>query len=413
MTWEDRIRPAVYVSPSGVAIEFDFEDVSRSFDKRTAAFETAGQDGTYIQDSGRSGRRFPIRAFFSGENCDLEANAFEDALAERGRGRLQHPLYGTFDVVPFGSISRSDRLVTKANETAVDVLFWETTDLFPTGLTDAGSDLAQALEDFNNSAASGFENDIDLDSAVEESTFLNEYEALLSNVENTLGPISDTVESTRVKFQAVSDSINRGIDVLVDQPLALARQTLNLIQLPGRIQNQITNRLDAYGNLFNNILTDAGIQEPSETDRRHYNRFYTANLSASAMVTGSALSVVNTTFQTKPEAVAAAQVILDQFDALVAWRDDNYASLQEIDTGGDYRDLLALVAGTAAFLVDLSFSLKQERRLVLTRARTPVDLVAELYGEVDEQLDFFISSNSLTGSEILQIPAGREVVYYV
>ena len=78
-----------------------------------------------------------------------------------------------------------------------------------------------------------------------------------------------------------------------------------------------------------------------------------------------------------------------------------------------YQQLQEAAALTAGFLVFISFSLKQERRLVLDRARTVIDLAAELYGSVDDPLDFFIASNRLSGSEILELPIGREVVYYV
>ena len=64
-------------------------------------------------------------------------------------------------------------------------------------------------------------------------------------------------------------------------------------------------------------------------------------------------------------------------------------------------------------MVDLAFSLKQEKRIVLDRAFTPIELTAELYGAVDAQLDTLIQSNQLTGSEILEIPKGREIVYYI
>ena len=40
------------------------------------------------------------------------------------------------------------------------------------------------------------------------------------------------------------------------------------------------------------------------------------------------------------------------------------------------------------------------------------DLDAELYGSVDDRLDFLIESNGLTGSEILELPRGRAIVYY-
>ena len=129
--------------------------------------------------------------------------------------------------------------------------------------------------------------------------------------------------------------------------------------------------------------------------------------------TGSVLSVVNNQFATKTEALEAAETILAQFDALTEWRDDNFTSLGEIDTGTSYQQLLEAVALTAGFLVEISFTLKQERHLILNRNRTIIDLVAELYRSIDDNLDFFITSNNLSGSEILELPAGREIVYYV
>ncbi len=413
MAWTDRIKDGAYVSPSGVRVVFEFEDLSRNFDKRTAAFDTSGKDGTYIQDSGRSGRRFPMRVFISGENYDLEANAFEDACGERGRGKLEHPFYGTFDVVPFGTVARQDKLVSAGNQAIIDVLFWESTDLFPQSQGSTQADVSSSLNDFNDAMSGEFGDAIDLDTAIEEVTFVDELEAILNATENTLEGIAGTVDAVRVKFESVSKSINRGIDVLVDQPLALGRQVLRLIQLPGQAATSITARLEAYGNLFNTLLEQVGIQEPKENDSRDANRFRTADLTASAYVTGAVVSVVNNEFETKSDALSAANVILDQFDQLVEWRDDNYQSLAIIDTGDSYAQLLQTVALTAGFLVELSFTLKQERRVTLTRNRSIIDLVAELYGEVDSQLDFFINSNNLTGSEILLIPAGREIVYYV
>ena len=78
-----------------------------------------------------------------------------------------------------------------------------------------------------------------------------------------------------------------------------------------------------------------------------------------------------------------------------------------------YQRLQEAVAITAGFLVEISFTLKQESIIILDRPRTIVDLVAELYGTVDDELDFFITSNNLSGSEILELPKGREIVYYI
>lgn len=258
-----------------------------------------------------------------------------------------------------------------------------------------------------------FEQTTSLDSAVEQATFKNTYQALLDNASSGLQTIADVQDDVRSQFNAIVDSINQGIDILVAEPLTLAFQTTQLIQAPARALADIGARLDANANLANAIISGDGAVVSPSNDSQPSNEFHTNDLYASTYVTGSVVSVVNNKFVIKSEALTAAEVILNQLDDVVNWRDDNYQSLGEIDTGGAYQKLQEAVAIAAGFLVEISFSLKQERRIVLDRDRTIIDLVAELYGTVDDELDFFISSNDLTGSEILELPKGREIVYYV
>ena len=109
MAWNERIREAAYTSPSGTRLLFSYENVAMSVDKKTAAFDFPDANGTYIQDLGHTGRKYALRMFFWGNDYDLEADAFEAALLEQGTGKLEHPIYGTKNVVPFGSIKRPRR----------------------------------------------------------------------------------------------------------------------------------------------------------------------------------------------------------------------------------------------------------------------------------------------------------------
>ena len=143
------------------------------------------------------------------------------------------------------------------------------------------------------------------------------------------------------------------------------------------------------------------------------NEFYTRDIYASTYISGEVLSVVNNQFATRTEAISAAEFILNEMDALTVWRDANIQLLDIIDTGEAYQQLQESVAITAGFLVEISFTLKQERSIVLDRARTIIDLSAEIYGSIDDQLDFLIESNNLSGSEILELPKGREIVFYI
>jgi prophage DNA circulation protein len=126
LSWQDRIGEAAYTSPKGTRQTFQFEDVSKEIDKRAATFSFPGVDGTYVQDNGQSERRFPLRCIFTGADCDQAAEAFEGLLLERGSGTLEHPLYGKKTVVPYGTISRRDDLVSGANQSIIEVVFWST-----------------------------------------------------------------------------------------------------------------------------------------------------------------------------------------------------------------------------------------------------------------------------------------------
>lgn len=414
MAWNDRIREAAYTSPSGERITFGYENVSKKVDKKTTGFEFPDADGTFVQDLGHTGRKYPLRVFFWGDDYDQEADAFEAALLERGTGKLEHPIYGTVDVVPFGTITRRDDLKTGANQAVLEITLWETIGLiYPAAQNDPASAVLSAVDEYNDAVAAEFEEVTSLDSAVDGATFKNSYQALLDSASSGLRAIADVQDDVRTQFDAVVDSINQGIDILVAQPLTLAFQTAIMIQSPARALANIEARLDAYKNLAGSIISgDDAVVTPS-TDASSSNEFHTNDLYASTYVTGSVVSVVNNQFTTKTEALAAADEVLTQLEDVTNWRDQNFQSLGEVDTGGAYQQLQEAVALTAGFLVEISFTLKQERRVVLTRNRTIIDLVAEFYGSVDDQLDFFINSNDLSGSEILEVPKGREIVYYV
>ena len=407
MAWIDRLREAAYTSPSGARIAFGYEDVRRSVTRKTTAFEFPDADGTYVQDLGTGGRRYPLRVFFWGADCDLEAEAFEAALVESGVGKLEHPIYGIVDVMPFGEIVRRDDLKTAANQVVIQVVFWETTGLvYPTAQGDPGAEVLGAVDGYNTAAAEAFAATPGIDTAVGQASLKGRYERGLAAVSTALTPIAETQEDVAARFQAIEDSINLGIDVLISEPLTLGFQTLLLIQTPARAASAIADRLSAYGGLLSSLISGEGAAGSVQ-------EFQTSDLFASAQVSAMVVSVVDNVFLTKTGAVQAAEMVLAEFETLTEWRDENFDALAAVDSGEAYQQLQNAVALAAGFLVELSFSLKQERSLTIDQPRTIVDLAAELYGDVDAQLDFLISSNNLTGSEIIELPRGRRIVFYV
>lgn len=436
MAWQERLREAAYRSPNGTRTVFLFQDVSRIVEKKTSAFDFPDADGTLIQDLGRKGRRYPLRLMFSGGDHDIEADAFELTLLEKGAGVLEHPRYGQVDVVPFGEITQRDDLKTRANQTVIEVVFWDTIGTaYPTGQVDAATEALVAVDEYQAAASQELEDTLEIGTQFEEVTFRDQWDGFLDNVQTALAEVAAASAEVEAEFNAINDSINRGLDVLVSEPLTLSFQTLALIKAPARAITQIEARLNAYGALSDSIVnggsnrigtgSTGSPQIILETnDSRAANELSSRRIFAQGAVAGSVTSTMLTVqangYDTQPQAIAAAEQLLAQMAVVTDWADLNYRALDGtgidnlpvVDTGAGYQQLQEAVALAAGELIRSSFNLKRERRIVLDRARSMFDFVGEFYGDIDANLDFFINSNDLTGSEILELPKGRTVLVY-
>lgn len=421
-TWRDRTGPAIYTSPTKKRNRFQYEDISRGFDLRGSVFSFPRVNEDYVQKRGFGSRQYPSRCIFSGPDCDRQATVFEACLMEPGIGSLELPLYGKIpNVVPFGRVERVDPLKTAANQAIVEVTFWTTlAKVYPNSSKNAKNEILAALDAFDAAAANAFADGTDLTSALSKANAKGTIKSLLRDVRGALSDVSGQVASVRREFDDGVRLINEGIDTLIGTPLLLAQQIVNLIKAPARAIAGIRSRLEGYADLARRIFGSkagrpgdfpVGVSASAITRRK--NDMYIADLFAMAAVSGSVVAALEFEFQSKPDAITAAEEVASQFDDLVEWRDQGQADAEIVDTGEAYQALQEAAALTAGFLIDVSFRLVPERILMLDRPRTIIDLASELYGNVDDAtLNKLINSNKLTGSECLEVPRGRRILYY-
>lgn len=411
MAWQDRVQEAAYTPPvSGERLTFDFEDVREVTELRGARYDFVDANGSYIQPTGTSGRRFPLRVFLTGSDYDLAATSFIAALREAGTGLLEHPIYGAVDVVPLGEVSRRDDLKTAGNQAIIEVVFWETIGaLYPSGDADPASQVLQAVSEFNNAANGEFADSVDTTTKTREVSLASKVQNTIATVRTATQTVASSTNAVANEVNDIFDSVNTSIDTLVGRPLALAAQISQLIQSPGRAAALWSDKLTAYRALADGIFTNTY----GESTARSRNNFRTDDLAASNALAGAITGAVNSQFETQPEALEAAQSILTLSDDLNTWREASHTALELTDTGGAYQQWQEAAALAAGFLIEISFTLAQERTVTLDRQRTIVDLCAELYGSVDDRLDFFIASNGLTGDDIIELQVGKQIRYYV
>lgn len=436
--WRSRLRPGVFKSPSGTPIRFQYVDLEREFELRGTPWEFPQVNDAYVQRKGFGPRKYPLVCYFSGDNCDLIATAFEAALCEPGQGTLEHPLYGVLtNVVPFGPVQRKDAVTTAGNQSIVTVTFWTTTGaVYPNSDPASQNEIANAIKFFNVQAAQAFDQHMKLGKAALRMGAIATIKNLLKKFSAALSTVSSSVTAVRRSMQDGLDALNFGMDTLIGEPLNLALQITNLILTPFSAVAGIGSRLDAYGRMLIDISSSAPAN-PAETfssgtallERRDNvaNDFHSSDLFLLSGVAGSIMSATAppkrgapATFTTRTQAIAAADLIATQFDQVITTRDNGFAALggidevsdSRIDTGESIQALQEAASLAVAYLVQVSFGLKPEQRIIIDRDRTIIDLSAQLYDKVDEKLDLLIDSNNLSGDEILELKSGREIAYY-
>lgn len=411
MPWQDRIQIAVYTSPSGSRFEFEYENVSLASEKKTAVFLFPEKDGAFIQDLGQAGRSFPFTLFFSGEDYDIQADLFLASLEEKGIGKLEHPLYGTRVVVPTGTITRRDDLVTGANQAAFGITFSETIEniTFPESVESQNASITDGVNAFEAQAATEFAEQIEIVTASESIDIQNELDDQLVVTDNALSPIAATDEETFTAYETVKTSYENNIPNIGDDPESVGQQGILLQRIPGTAATTFETKFDGYSQVINTIASQ--IYEPSATSLIPRNKFFAALKNSYTAIVALSEGALISPFGTRSEAVLASENILDLYDFLQDWQDDNIDSLEVIDPGESYDTMTVVVSQIVAFLINLSFELPVERRVILGEDRQMIEYIAEVYGDLT-QLDFFIMTNDLTADEMEILPKGREVVYY-
>ncbi len=233
----------------------------------------------------------------------------------------------------------------------------------------------------------------------------------INQLKETLAASIEYSDNISAEFNALYSEINEDIELLAENPADLSEKLTDLIHIPSRSEINIDSRINGYNSLITEQLGAVVLAEKYANEVK--NKFYLNDFIITSLISAQASSVINAEFSTQPDAVLYADIITNNFDDFTAWHDANYVILDIIDTGENYSNLQEVVAYTAGYLIETSFTLKKEATIIIDRNYSIINLCHKLYGDVDEFLDFFISTNNFSGSDLIELKAGMEIVYYV
>jgi len=413
--WRDRLQPAAFTSPSGKRLEFEFLATPSDTETRTQASAFPGVDGVYVQSFGSGAATFPITAIFQGANADLGRAAFAELLAEPGIGKLEHPTRGTFDVVESANIYSVETSFTATLRGA-----------WPLAEPSVAASLVSAFDAYNTAQAALFASQLDTGLVSDLQRFRADYRDTMRTIRGSLASVAAAQDSTRYAFESAFADIALGIDTLITQPANLMFKQQMLLALPGSMLRRLSATATASFSLAVSVLTGISaysgqtsrLRSPANATRHttsDRNAFAANDHAVASALIPAALGLLDVGYKTRGEAIAAAVALLGVLDSTVAWRDEVIAAEDPATNPNGqgeanplWPDVVSIVERAAGALVQKSFSLAQTRSMQLDRDRTPLDLVAELYGDLS-RLDEFALANSLGSEEQLIIRRGRVV----
>lgn len=410
MPWQDRKLQAAYTSPSGIRFEFLYEDFSVSVDKKTTTFIFPDFDGAYIQDLGRAGRNYPFTLYFSGENYDQLADAFLAALEEKGIGTLEHPRYGTKYVVPTGTINLGESHTNGANQATFGVTFSETiTDLtIPAIAKSATDEIDAAINSFQEQQATEFTESVAFETASGPALVENELTEQATTMRETFTDLAAQVQEIATEFNQVVTAFENNIDNLVSDVNGVINQAITVVRTPARLQASMESKFDAYKSVIDNSTGTLYEDTLGGNDADVYKTASNFVMSAMASICESSIYSL---FDNRPQAINISARLLDLYDEIILWQDTNAQTLGIIDTGDGYTALSEVISRTVSYLITIAFDLPAEKFITLGEDRQILELVSELYGDLDE-IDKFITDNDLTADEIELLERGKVLRYY-
>ena len=411
---------ASYKSDAGGVIEsFAYKDVSKSKEKLSTTYEFSNTNQTYVQTLGSTMLRLPLEMIFTSSEYLKEAAEAFKILGSSSYGTLTHPLYGDINVAVVGKITKEDNLLTGIGSSIITVTFYESIKkAYPAISIDARSSILEKQALLNNAAAEQVSTTINLTNQADAASWKTNLQNAIKQTKKRVGTIIDGTQAISSEISIVQRSVESNIEAIaggaidaVGQLLTIGKQVQIFIQLPARLKISIVDRANAFIDNLNSLLGLSS--KPDLVTNTNKNNFANADLQATATIAALAeATITDTEFTTQQQAIEYIDILLNQTENYIAWRETQYTNLALADDDYQtYQQLQELINLTAGYLLDLSFTLKQQKTFVCNKDYSVVELASILYSstEFEQQI---ITDNKLIGDDLFFVNKGKEVIYY-
>lgn len=420
MSWRDRLKKSIkFVSPEENTFEAQWVNNSISLEKKIGIFNYPKVKGSKIQDLDIKSPIYPLTIFFEGADNDLEAIRFFKACGENGLWSVDHPVLGLLNLQLI-SVSPDINPIKSGNITQFTSEWIEPIDdSIQTSTPQLASEIENRSDEVNSVGSEQFKNNIIQDTSAQIFAVETTTNKIVDITVTRLKSLYETVPEINAQMTSIIRSIQDTITQTTIDTLSLAGQIQNLIQLPILASNDIATRLSLYGSLILDVL---GLS-PDLPTKENKNIISVQELTLTAVIVSLSQISSSGILTTRSKAIESAENISDLFiditndlDLIQELYINNDIDLQYFSQSASFSDASIIIAISISYLLLASFDLAIEKRFILDRPRSSIEITITEYGTLgvdDSNYDLFIESNKLKRNDILLLPSGREVVVYV
>lgn len=422
MSWESELKDEIKLtSPNFGIFTALWKGDSRNSEKKLGIFGPPKFQGEIVQDLDTKSTRYSINFFFEGFFNNSEAEDFFEAWSsEPGQWEVIHPVKGPLILQPV-SCTEIINPVESGNITEFNTEW-----IVPANITRlispdelAASILTSAINAIGDALLVLQQLKADLYSAVQSA--INIMNKAAGFMDNILGAIASTdalitelYESSRAALDNALAAYGIGNPETDDMGTAMS----NSMSAPVNVSDDFVQRFESYSEVSTEILTLA----PTGVTKDDYNAIVSMEFTVTTALIAIAQIVATSTFETRADVVSAMENLTDTFETVTAALEEIQSAfsglgldLQYFSQSQNYTSLVNLFTLAMRYLINQFYNLKSEKRFTLKKPRSPLEITVTEYGELGENdlfYDLFLTSNKLSGNDILILPAGREVVIY-
>lgn len=408
MSWIERIKQDMIITTGDGKTYAPLYLISeKSVEYNVAEFVFPHIEGSLVKRGQPKGRRYPIEIIFQGENHIEQSNSFEQSAKDTRPWTISHPMYDSITVHPerlkFNTKGLNTTIITgDLIETILDVAPVSTVD--PIDQTEF-----IALE-AKSQGATSFESNV-----TPTASDTANMTATSTEVYSLGAALVKSGEQSNIYFNKYNETLNN-VSLAASDAFSAAQSIIDLFSFPSTFTDSLKRRFSIFQSQFNSIRSQLeNLVTPNEKS------IY--QMQGAAIIIGMIESTINpldTDYQSMTDVlyfvdqlISVNNTYITDLDAL---QTDNASSLDSYVPDYDAMlSLTGLVNYNISQLMNIALDAKQERRVVLDAESDIILLGHRFYGPSsdDSTTNNFAESNNVGLNELLGIPAGKEVVYYV